>query len=83
MYPLDGAAAHEAVDVDTCARDASYYANSCVLQRGGVRVLAIMVAAVLSELPGLEPYSNDATRTATVLRGHLCKHRHRFHDRVC
>ena len=81
-YPLDGATAHEAINVDTCTRSLRGDANGGVLQRGGVRVLAVMVATILSNVPGLEPYSNDAAHAATVFRGHRRKHRHRFHDRA-
>ena len=82
-YPMDCATAYEAVDVDTCARSLRCHASGRVLLRCGVRVLAIMVAAVLSDVPGLEPHSNDAAHAATVLRGPRRKHRHRFHDRAC
>ena len=79
-HALDGTTAHETIDVDTRAWSLCGHADCCVLQRGGVRMLAVMGTAVLSDVPEFEPDSNDAAHAAVVRWGPRRKRRHRAYD---
>jgi hypothetical protein len=80
-HALDGAAAHEAVDVDACARPLRGHADDCVRQLGGVRMLVVVGTTVLPDVPGPEPNPNDAAHAAAARSGHRGGPLHRVRDR--
>ena len=79
---LDGPAAHEAVDVEACARPLRGHADDCLRQLGGIRELVGVGAAVLPAVPGPEPDPNDAAHATASRRGDSGSRFHRVHDRA-
>jgi hypothetical protein len=76
-YTLDGAAAHEAVDMDARARSLRRNADNSVRQLGSILLLAGLGTAVLPNLSQLDPDSNHAPHIAHVLHGYCGKRRNR------
>jgi len=88
-YALDGAAAHETVNVDSRSWSLRRHADYCMYQLGSFLLLAGLGAAVLPNIPQPDPDPHHAPHIAHVLLGccgkrHYCTdhrtHRRRLHS---
>lgn len=81
-YALDGPAAHEVVDVDTCSRTLRRDADNSVRQLGGLFLLVGLGTAVLPNVSQPDPDSYHAPHITHVLHGRCGKRHHRSDHRV-